>query len=147
MKVYGRRVLVSANYASMGMWSDSLRRVPAYRILSCRDSRGWTMPRGRPQASRLRKMGSSLRDLGVAGLASAWAMARRRPNEYRRTVDAATRCSGACPHTWPNLPNGNDQYVFYWMIFCPFECKTERSRSQYGDRLHGYQQYWDARHW
>ena len=26
-------------------------------------------------------------------------MARRRPKEYRRKVDAATRCSGVCPHT------------------------------------------------
>ena len=28
-----------------------------------------------------------------AGLASVWAMARRRTKEYRRKVDAATRCS------------------------------------------------------
>ena len=42
---------------------------------------------------------------GMAGLASAWAMARRRPKEYRRKVDAATRCSGVCPHTWPDLPS------------------------------------------
>ena len=40
-----------------------------------------------------------LRDTGMAGLAPAWAMARRRPKEYRRKVDAATRCSGVCPHT------------------------------------------------
>ena len=33
----------------------------------------------------------------MAGLASAWAMARWRPEEYRRKVDAATRCSGVCP--------------------------------------------------
>ena len=33
----------------------------------------------------------------MVGLASAWAMARRRPKEYRRKVDAATRCSGVCP--------------------------------------------------
>ena len=26
--------------------------------------------------------------------------ARRRPKEYRRKVDTATRCSGVCPHTW-----------------------------------------------
>ena len=32
-----------------------------------------------------------LKDMGMAGLASAWAMARRRPEEYRRKVDAATR--------------------------------------------------------
>ena len=40
-----------------------------------------------------------LKDAGMAGLASAWAMARRRPKEYRRKVGAATRCSGVCPHT------------------------------------------------
>ena len=32
-----------------------------------------------------------------------WTMARRRPKDYRRKVDAATRFSGVCPHTWPNL--------------------------------------------
>ena len=61
------------------------------------------MPRGRPHASWLRKVESYLKDAGIAGLA----MARRRPKEYRRKVDAATRCSGLCPHTWdavvPNL--------------------------------------------
>ena len=36
---------------------------------------------------------------GLAGLATAWAMERGRPEEYRRKVDAATRCSGVCPHT------------------------------------------------
>ena len=40
-----------------------------------------------------------LKDMGMAALASAWAMARRRSKEYRRKVDAATRCSGVCPHT------------------------------------------------
>ena len=38
-------------------------------------------------------------DMRMTGLASDWAMARRRPMEYRRKVDAATRCSGVCPHT------------------------------------------------
>ena len=40
-----------------------------------------------------------LKDMVMTGLASAWAMARRRPKEYRRKVDAATRCSGVCSHT------------------------------------------------
>ena len=40
-----------------------------------------------------------LKDMGMAGLASAWAMARLRLKEYRHKVDAATRCSGVCPHT------------------------------------------------
>ena len=46
---------------------------------------------------------SCLKDTGMAGLASAWAMAGRRPKEYRRKVDAATRCSGVCHHTCPDL--------------------------------------------
>ena len=58
---------------------------------------------GLPQASRLRQVESCLRDIGMTGLASAWAMASRRTKEYRRKVDAATRCSGVCPHTWPDL--------------------------------------------
>ena len=37
------------------------------------------------------------------GLDHAWAMARRMPSEYRRKADAATRCLGVCPHTWPEL--------------------------------------------
>ena len=44
----------------------------------------------------------SLKDMGMAGLASGWAMATRRSSrqkEYRRKVDAATRCTGICPHT------------------------------------------------
>ena len=31
-----------------------------------------------------------LKDMGMAGLVSTWAMARRRPKEYRHKVDAAT---------------------------------------------------------
>ena len=52
---------------------------PAHRILSCRDARGWTVPKERSQASCLRQLESYLRDMGIAGLASAWAIARRRP--------------------------------------------------------------------
>ena len=34
-----------------------------------------------------------LKDMVMTGLASAWAIARRRPKEYRRVrMDAATRC-------------------------------------------------------
>ena len=40
-----------------------------------------------------------MKDMGITGLPSAWAMARRRPKEYRRKADAATRCSGVYPHT------------------------------------------------
>ena len=55
------------------------------------------MTRGRPHASWLRQVEFYLKDTGMTGLASAWAMARRRPKEYRRKVDAATRCSGVYP--------------------------------------------------
>ena len=74
---------------------------PAHLTLSWRDPRGWTIPWGRPQASCLRQMESYLKDTGMTGLAAVWAMARWRPKKYRRKVDAATRCSGVYPHTWP----------------------------------------------
>ena len=57
------------------------------------------MRRGRSDTSWLRQVESYLKEAGMVGLASAWAMARGRPKEYRRKVDAATRCSGVCPHT------------------------------------------------
>ena len=47
------------------------------------------MPRGRSHASWLRQVESYLKDTGMAGLAFAWVMARRRPKEYRRKVDTA----------------------------------------------------------
>ena len=53
-------------------------------------------------ASWLRQVEVYLKDMGMTGLASAWAMARRSPREYRHKVDAATRCSDVCPHTWPD---------------------------------------------
>ena len=75
----------------------------SHRILFCRDLSGWTMPMGRAHASLLCQSITVVefyrRDMGIAGLASAWAMARRKPKEYRRKVDAAMHCSGVCPHT------------------------------------------------
>ena len=58
----------------------------------------WTIPRGRPRASWLRQVESYLRDSGMAGLASAWVMARGWPWEYHRKVDSATHCFGVCSH-------------------------------------------------
>ena len=46
----------------------------------------------------VRSLESYLKDAGMAGLASAWAMLRREPKEYCRKVDAATRCSGVRHH-------------------------------------------------
>ena len=67
----------------------------AHRILSCRDPKGRTIPSGRPHVSWLRQMEAYLEDMGMADLASALAMTRGRPKEYRRKVDAATNI--VCP--------------------------------------------------
>ena len=40
-----------------------------------------------------------LKDTGMTGLSSDWAMARWKPKEYRHKVDVATCCSDVCPHT------------------------------------------------
>ena len=45
---------------------------------------------GHPHISWLRHVESYLKDAGMAGPASARAVARRRPKEYRRKVDAVT---------------------------------------------------------
>ena len=71
---------------------------PAPKILSARESPEWRRPMGRPRALWLEQVDRHLEEIGM-GQASAWGMARRRPLEYRRKVDAATRCSGACSHT------------------------------------------------
>ena len=80
----------------MGMWRDSLRRTPPIGLFLSR-SEGLVHVEGAP--TWLRQAESYLKDTGVAVLASAWAMARWRPKEYRRKVDAATRYSGVRPHT------------------------------------------------
>ena len=69
---------------------------PARQILSAREPREWRRPMGRLRALWLQQVDQHLMGMGQA---SAWGMARRRPLEYRRKVDAATRCSGACSHT------------------------------------------------
>ena len=71
---------------------------PAHQILSAREPREWRRPMGRPRSSWLQQVDQHLKEMGM-GQASAWAMARRTPLEYRQKVDAATRCSGACSHT------------------------------------------------
>ena len=94
----------SSEFAWLDQWERQLRlyghvarlRVedPAHRILSCWDPRGWSMQK------RLCQGETFMWDTGMAGLASAWPMARRR-TECRRKVDAAKRFSGVCHHTWP----------------------------------------------
>ena len=71
---------------------------PAHQILSVRKSREWRKPMGQSRSSWLQQVDQYLKEMGM-GQASAWGMARRRPLEYQRKVDAATRCSGACSHT------------------------------------------------
>ena len=51
----------------------------------------------RSHVSLLRQVEAYRRDMGRAGSASALFMAGRRPKEYRRKVDVATR-SSVCPH-------------------------------------------------
>ena len=70
---------------------------PAHRIISCRDPRGWTMPKGRPHASGLRQVESYLKDTGMAGLGDGQTEAEGLPSQGGR----ATRCSDVCLHTGP----------------------------------------------
>ena len=71
---------------------------PAHQILSAREPHEWRRPMGRPCASWLQQVDQHLKEMGM-GQASAWGMARRRPLEFRRKVDAATHRSCACSHT------------------------------------------------
>ncbi len=70
---------------------------PAHQILSVRESREWRRPMSRPRASWLQQVDRHLKEMGM-GQTSAWGMARWRPLEYRRKVDAAPRCSVAYSH-------------------------------------------------
>ena len=75
---------------------------PAHQILSARESREWRRPMGRPRALWLQQVDWHLKEMGM-GQTSAWGMARRRPLKYRQKVNAATRCSGTCYQTSPDL--------------------------------------------
>ena len=75
----------------MDIWRDSLRRITYLSRSEWLDH-----AQGASTGFMFASDESYLKDTGMA---SAWAMARRRPKEYRRKVDAATRCSGVCPHT------------------------------------------------
>ena len=71
---------------------------PAHQILSAMEPCEWRRPMGQPLASWLQQVDQHLKEMGMVQ-ASAWGLARRRPLEFRRNVDAVTRCSGACSHT------------------------------------------------
>ena len=71
---------------------------PTHQILSAKEPREWSQPIVRPHASWLQQVDQHLKEMGM-GQAPAWGIAGRRPLEYRRKVDAAMRCSGACCHS------------------------------------------------
>ena len=92
------------------------RRISYFVHSAPKTKSGWTMPRGRPQASWLRQVESYLshmgmadpvclgdgqtkaylKDMGMTGLASVWVMARRRTKEYRRKVNAVPTPDHRC---------------------------------------------------
>jgi hypothetical protein len=71
---------------------------PVNRILSARDPVGWVRPRGRPRASWMRQLQSHLDSWGM-GPAHARNIARKKPMEWGRKVNAAKCPSGMCSHT------------------------------------------------
>ena len=77
-------------FASMLQWCVRWRSI--WRI---RAWRAWRLPGRWP-------CGGLSEEAGMAGLASVWAMARRKSKEYRRKVDAAMGCSNVCSHTYMN---------------------------------------------
>ena len=77
---------------------------PAHQILSARDPHAWRMPMGRPRASWLQQVDCHLKEIRI-GQASAWGVARWRPLEYRRKVDAVTQCTGTCSNNLTLAPN------------------------------------------
>ena len=74
----------------------------AYQILSAQEPCKWRRPKGRPHASWLQQVDQHMKEVRM-GQASAWGKVRWRPLECWRKVDAATRYSGACFLTLPDL--------------------------------------------
>ena len=120
-------------YASMGMWCDSLRRIPPVGFFFL-EIEWLDHAEGAPTRFMVASGGNLsegcgyfgpgvclgddqtetyLKDMGMTGLASVWAMARRRPKEYRHKVDAATRCPGVCPHTRLDLTGSHEITIIY----------------------------------
>ena len=71
---------------------------PAYQILTCKDPRGWTRPRGRPRASWLRQLGTYMNEWSI-GPAHARTIARSKPREWSKRVGAAKCRRGTCSRT------------------------------------------------
>ena len=70
-----------------------------WRIESCRNPGGLDHAEGQPACFVVVSGGVLSQEYGRGGT-GVGAKARRRPKEYRRKVDAVTRCSGVCPHTY-----------------------------------------------
>ena len=79
----------------MGMWRDAFRIIPLIGLFLVGIRVAGPCGEGRLQAPCLRQVEFYL---WYIDLAFACTMARRRPKVYRGKVDAATRCSGVCPH-------------------------------------------------
>ena len=71
---------------------------PAAQILSFRKPGQWIGRQGRHRSTWLSEVDHKFREVGM-GQVAAWRMASRRPKEYRKKVDAATRYCSACSPT------------------------------------------------
>ena len=90
---------MSASCGCMDTWLNFLRLILLTRFSQRRSLVSGEGQRDDfPCALWLQQVDRHLKEMGM-GQASAWGMARRKPLEYRRKVDAATRCSGTCSHT------------------------------------------------
>ena len=93
------------------------------------------MPRGRPKASWLRQVESYLRDTGMAGLATAWAMADAAVSEHSRSCRhwLSICLKGTLgPHLW-----SSDPIIRRCEIFCriwQFTQKRQRVHTALGGR-------------
>ena len=97
--------LHSAGVPTTGKWRHSLQRTPpnnSYRV-------GIRRTAHMLRSLMLRQVESYI-GYGRGSLASAWAMVRYRQKEYRRKLDAATRCSGVCPV--PDLTLADREWKF-----------------------------------
>ena len=98
--VLWRKLRISAHPRACGAASckDLAHRILCFPNPVFSGSGGGTMPRCRPHASWFRQVQFYLKDMGVAGLASAWMMAVH-TQKYCRKMYAATRCSAVYIYT------------------------------------------------
>ena len=88
---------MSANYASMGMWRDSLRRIPPIGFFLVEiQYKGLVHVEGAPTRFMVASGGVLSEGCGHGGPGVCQGDGQ---TEYRHKVDAATRCSGVWLHT------------------------------------------------